>query len=110
MAGVAGVRQLGPCTCVRLPPPGRQRAGLFHGAPRKTHEGGALGGSSSSPQNLTLLAGVADSTVEDGRGHGLGASSLHNLPLESRAIPATETRKAEAGARDRRQKAGRSVY
>jgi hypothetical protein len=49
-------------------------------------------GSSSSPQNLTLLAGAADNTEEDGQGHGRGASSLQNLPLESRAIPVTETR------------------
>jgi hypothetical protein len=49
-------------------------------------------GSSSSPRNLTLLAGAADSTEEDGQGRGRGASSLQNLPLESRAIPATETR------------------
>jgi hypothetical protein len=49
-------------------------------------------GSSSSSRNLTLLAGVADSTEEDGWGRGRGASSLQNLPLESRAIPATETR------------------
>jgi hypothetical protein len=49
-------------------------------------------GSSLSPRNLTLLAGAADSTEEDGRGRGSGASFLQNLPLESRAIPATETR------------------
>jgi hypothetical protein len=49
-------------------------------------------GSSSSPRNLTLLAGVADNTEEDERGRGRGASSLQNLPLESRAIPATEMR------------------
>jgi hypothetical protein len=49
-------------------------------------------GSSSSPRNLTLLAGAADNTEEDGRGRGRGASSLLNLPLESRAIPATEMR------------------
>jgi hypothetical protein len=42
MAGVARVRQLGPCMRVRLPPPGRRRTGLFHGAPRKAHRGGAL--------------------------------------------------------------------
>jgi hypothetical protein len=48
-------------------------------------------GSSSSPRNLTLLARAVDSTEEDGRGRGRGASSLQNLPLESRAIPATET-------------------
>jgi hypothetical protein len=66
--------------------------------------------SSWSPRNLTLLAGAADSTEEDGRGRGRGASSLQNLPLESRDIPATETRKEEAREGDRRQKAGRSVY
>jgi hypothetical protein len=49
-------------------------------------------GSSSSLWNLTLLAGAADSTVEDGRGRGRRASFLQNLTLESRAIPATETR------------------
>jgi hypothetical protein len=49
-------------------------------------------GSSSSPRNLTLLAGAADSTEEDGRGRDRGAFSLQNLPLESRARPATETR------------------
>jgi hypothetical protein len=49
-------------------------------------------GSSSSPWNLTLLAGAMDSTEEDGRGRGRGASSLQNLPLELRAIPATQMR------------------
>jgi hypothetical protein len=44
----------------------------------------------SSPRNLTLLAGAADNIEEDGQGRGHGASSLHNLPLESRAIPVTE--------------------
>jgi hypothetical protein len=48
-------------------------------------------GSSSSPRNLTLLAGVADSAEEYGRGRGRGGSSLQNLPLESRAIPTTKT-------------------
>jgi hypothetical protein len=67
-------------------------------------------GFSSSPWNLTLLAGAADNTEEDGRGRGHGASSLQNLPLESWATPATETRKAEAGVGDRRRKAGQSVY
>jgi hypothetical protein len=66
--------------------------------------------SSSSPRNLTLLVGAADSTEEDERGRGRGASSLQNLPLELRAIPATETRKAEAREGDRRRKAERSVY
>jgi hypothetical protein len=43
MEGVAGVHQLGPCARVQLHPPGRRRTDLFHGAPRKTHGGGALG-------------------------------------------------------------------
>jgi hypothetical protein len=66
--------------------------------------------SSLSPLNLTLLAGAADRTEEDGRGRGRGASYLQNLLLESRAIPATKTRKAEAREGDRRRKAGQSVY
>jgi hypothetical protein len=37
-------------------------------------------GSSSSPRNLTLLAGAADSTEEDGLGRDHRASSLQNLP------------------------------
>jgi hypothetical protein len=49
-------------------------------------------GSLSSQRNLTLLAGAADYTEEDGQGRVRGASSLQNLQLESRAIPATETR------------------
>jgi hypothetical protein len=43
MEGVTRVRQLGPCAPLRLPSPSRRRTDLFHGAPRKTHEGGALG-------------------------------------------------------------------
>jgi hypothetical protein len=49
-------------------------------------------GSFSSLWNLTLLAGATDSTEQDGRGCGRGASYLQNLPLESWAIPTTETR------------------
>jgi hypothetical protein len=43
MAGVVGVRQLGPCARVWLPPSGQRRTDVFHGASRKTHGGGALG-------------------------------------------------------------------
>jgi hypothetical protein len=43
MADIAGVCQLGPCVHVRLPPLSRRRTSLLHGAPRKTHGGGALG-------------------------------------------------------------------
>jgi hypothetical protein len=61
-------------------------------------------GSSSSLRNLTLLAGAADSTEEDGRGRGRGASSLENLPLESQAIPVTEARlRRRLGRRSRRR-------
>jgi hypothetical protein len=115
MAGVAGVRKLGPCARVRLPPPGQRRTDLFHGAPRKMHRGGVLGGSSSSLRNLTLLTGAADSTEEDGRGRGHGASSLQNPPRVA-GHPcdgdeaATETRKVEAREGDIRQKAGQSTY
>jgi hypothetical protein len=63
-------------------------------------------GSSSSLRNLNLLAEAADNTKEDRWGRGRGATSLQNLPLESRAIPATETRKAEAEEWDRKRKAG----
>jgi hypothetical protein len=38
------------------------------------------------------LAGVVDNIEEDWQGRGRGASSMQNLPLESRAIPATEKR------------------
>jgi hypothetical protein len=92
MTGIAGVHQLGPCARVWLPPLGRQRIGLFHGVPWKTHGAACWDDSSSSSQNLTLLAGAADSTEEDGQGCGRGASSLKNLPVESQAIPTTETR------------------
>jgi hypothetical protein len=45
------------------------------------HRGRRMGaarwdGSSSSPQNFTLLAGAANSTEEDGRGRGHEDSSL----------------------------------
>jgi hypothetical protein len=92
MAGVAGVLQLGPCVRVRFSPPGRRRTNLFHGAASKTTGVVRWDASSSSLRNLTLLAGAADNTEENGQGHGRGASSLQNLPLESRAIPVTETR------------------
>jgi hypothetical protein len=92
MAGVAGVCQVGPCAHVQLPPPGRRRTDLFHGAPRKTHGGGALGWLLFVTAEPHSLGGAADSTEEDRQGRVRGASSLHNLPLESWAIPATETR------------------
>jgi hypothetical protein len=76
MAGFAGVCQLGPCARVRLPPRADEEP-----ASSMEHRGRRIGaacwdGSSSSPRNLTLLAGAADSTKEDERGHGRGASSL----------------------------------
>jgi hypothetical protein len=77
-----------PLRACTASPPGRRRTSLFHGAPRKTR----WDGSSSSLRNLTLLAGLADNTEEDGCGRGREASSLQNLPRESQAIPTTETR------------------
>jgi hypothetical protein len=104
MAGVARVHQLSPCARVRPPPrvdeepvSSMERRGRRTGAAR-------WDGSFSSSQNLTLLAAAADSTEEDRRGCGREASSLQNLPLESRGIPTTETRKVEAGEGDRRRK------
>jgi hypothetical protein len=92
MAGVARVRQLDPCVCVWLPPQADEE--LTSSMERRGRRTGAAcwDGSSSSPWNLTLLVGAADSTEEDGRGRGRRASSLQNLPLESGAIPATVTR------------------
>jgi hypothetical protein len=73
--------------------------------------GAARGDSSSSlPRNLTLLAGAADNTEDDGRGRACGTFFLQNLPPRVTSHPATETRKAEAREGDRRQKAGRIVY
>jgi hypothetical protein len=99
MAGVSGVRQLGPCARVRLPPPGRRTTSLFHGASRKTHGGGALG---------RLLFVTAEP-------HSLGGGGGQHRGRRTETWPrglllATEIRKAEAGEGDRRRKAGRSVY
>jgi hypothetical protein len=73
--------------------------------------GGALGRLLFVTTEPHSLGGTVDSTEEDGRGRGRGASSLQNLPLESRAIPATKTRlrwrrgrwKPEKGIEGRRQ-------
>jgi hypothetical protein len=99
MVGVAGVRQLGPCARVQLPPPGRRRTDLFHGAPKKAHRAAHGDGSPWLPHNLTLLVGAADNTEEDGRGRGL---LLGEPPLRVASHPcdgdkaATETRNVEA--------------
>jgi hypothetical protein len=50
------------------------------------------------------LGGAADSTEEDGRGCGRGASSLQNLPLESRAIPVMEMRLRRRRGRQKPEK------
>jgi hypothetical protein len=92
MAGIAGVRQLGPCTRVRLPLPGRRRTDLFHGVPRKTHGGGALGWLLFITTEPHSLGGGCRQHRGRWTGTWPRASSLQNLPLESRAIPATETR------------------
>jgi hypothetical protein len=116
MAGVAGVCQLGPCTRVRLPPPGQQRIGLFHGAPRKTHGGGVLG-------QLLFVTIEPHSLGRGGRQHrGRWTGTWPQGLLTAEPPPrvaghtrdgdeaAMETRKAKAGEGDRRWKAGRSVY
>jgi hypothetical protein len=116
MAGVARVHQLGPCARVRLPPLGRRRTSLFHGASRKTHGGGALG---------RLLFVIAEPHSLGGgggqhRGRRTGTWSRGLLLAEPPPRvaghtcdgdeAATETRKAEAGEGDRKRKVGQSVY
>jgi hypothetical protein len=84
----------------------RRRTDLFHGAPRKTHRGNALG--------RLLFVTVEHHSLGGGgrqhRGRRTGTWPrgllLAEPPLESRAIPATETRKAEAREGDRRQEEG----
>jgi hypothetical protein len=90
MASIAGVRQLSPCARVRLPPLGRRRTDLFHGASSETHRGGTLGQLLFVTAVPHSLGGAADSTEEDRRGRGRRASFLQNLPLESWAIPVME--------------------
>jgi hypothetical protein len=110
MAGVAGVRQLGPWVRVRLASPGRRRTGLFHRVLRKTHGGGALA-------RLLFVAAEPHSLGGGGgqyRGRQTGTwpRGLHltEPPPRVAGCPATETRKAEDGEGDRRRKAGRGVY
>jgi hypothetical protein len=92
MTDVARVRQLHPCARVRLPPRADKEPTSSMERRGRCTEAARWDSSSSSPQNLTLLVGAADSTEEDGRGRCRGASSLQNLPIESRAIPVMETR------------------
>jgi hypothetical protein len=75
-----GCRQLGPIVRVRLPPRSDEEL-----ASSMEHRGRRTGAarwddSSSSPWNLTLLAGAANSTEKEERGRGRGASSLQNSP------------------------------
>jgi hypothetical protein len=116
MAGVTGVRQLGPCACVLLPPPGRRRTDLFHGALRKTHGGGALG------RLLFITAEPHSLGGGDGQHRGRRTGTWLRVLLLAEPPPrvaghtydgdeaANETRKAEAGEGDRRRKAGQSIY
>jgi hypothetical protein len=116
MAGVTGVRQLGPCTSVRLPPLGRRKTGLFHGAPRKTHGGGALG--------RLLFVTVEPHCFSEGGGQHRGRRMRmcprglllaeppprvvgHSYDVNEAA---TETRKAETREGGRMRKAVQSVY
>jgi hypothetical protein len=105
MAGVAGVHQLGPCSCVRLPPPGRRRIDLFHVALRKTHGGGTLG------RLLFVIAEPHSLDVGGGqhRGRRTGTGMWPRGLFLAKSPPriaghtcdgdeaAMETRKAEAG-------------
>jgi hypothetical protein len=116
MAGIAGVCQLGPCACVQLPPLGRRRTGLFHGAPRKTDGGGALGRLlfvTAEPHSIGGGGGQHRGRWTGTRPRGLLLKepplrvASHTCDGDEAAI---ETRKAEAGEGDRRRKVGQSVY
>jgi hypothetical protein len=115
MAGVTRVRQLGPCARVRLPPPGRRRTDLFHGAPRKTHGGGALGRLLFTAEPHSLGGGGGQ---HRGRRTGTWPRDLLLAEPPPRVADhtydgdeaVTETRNAEAREGDRRRKAGQSVY
>jgi hypothetical protein len=116
MVGVAGVCQLGPCARVRLPPLGRRRTCLFHGAPRKTHGGGMLG--------RLLFVTVKPHSLGRGDGQHRGRRTgiwprgllLARPPPRVAGHPCdgdeatTEKTKAEDGEGDKRRKAGWSIY
>jgi hypothetical protein len=116
MAGVAGVRQLGPCVRVQFSPPGRRRTGLFHGAPSKMHGGGALG-------RLLFITAEPHSLGGGGgqhRGKRIGTWQRGLVLAEppprvtghtyDRDEAATKTRKAKVREGDRWRKVGRRVY
>jgi hypothetical protein len=116
IASVAGVRQLGSCARVRLPPPGRWRTGLFHGVPRKTHGGVALGRLlfvTAEPHSLGGGGGQ-----HRGRRTGTWPRGLLLAEPPPRVAghtcdgdeAATKTRKTKAGEGDRRWKVGQSIY
>jgi hypothetical protein len=117
----------------------RKRTLPLHGGRRWSPPTWALHACTASSPGLTKNRPLPWSAEEDGRGgalgqllfitvepHYLGGGSgqhqgrrtgtwprglhLAEPPLESQAILATETRKAEAGDGNQRQKAGRSVY
>jgi hypothetical protein len=101
-----------PYASVRLPPPGPTKTGLFHGVPRKTHWGGALG--------RLLFVVVEPHSLSGGGGQHRGRRTgtwprglhLAEPPPKVAGHPcngdeaATKTRKAEAGDGGRRRKAG----
>jgi hypothetical protein len=116
MAGIGGVRQLDPCARVRLPPPGRRKTYVFHGAPRKTHGGGTLG-------RLLFVTAEPHSLGGGGRHHrGRRTGTWPRGLLLAEPPPrvaghtcdgdkaATETRKAKGREGDRRWKVGQSTY
>jgi hypothetical protein len=114
MAGIGGVRQLDPCARVRLPPPGRRKTDVFHGVPRKTHGGSALG--------RLLFVTAEPHSLGGGGGHHRGRQTgtwprgllLAELPPRVAGHTcdgdkaATETRKAKGRGGDRRRKVGRA--
>jgi hypothetical protein len=115
MVGITGVRQHGPCTRMRLPPPDRRRTDLFHGTPRKTHWGGTLGQLFFAVEPHSL--GGRDGQHR-GRWTGTWPWGLHLAEPPPRVAghpcdrdeATTETTKVEAGEGDTRWKVGQSVY
>jgi hypothetical protein len=116
VAGVAVVCQLGHCACVQLPPPGRWRIDLFHGASRKTHGGGTFG-------RLLFVTAKPHSLGGGGGQHrGRQTGTCPRCLLLAEPPPrvaghtcdedeaAKETRNVEAREGDRRRKVGQSVY
>jgi hypothetical protein len=107
MAGVAEVRQHGPCAHLPLPPPDRRRTDLVHGAlgrllfvTAEPHYLGVGGGQHRGRRTGTWPRGLLLAEPPP-------RVASHTCDADEAT---TETRKAEAGEGDRRRKAGQSVY